>query len=200
MGNEQIRTQPRFFQSETLTSNSFRSLHYASGNQGCQLPDFNLRSQTFCYTADFSTTFLYMLKTMTFCTSYHKTTSKHPRIQEFWLYFEKKFRVSKQKREKCPHLAGSSCAWAGLWLAITRTLSTSRSFQTFLIHNVGNPGGNESIIYFTDLCKPIETYIYARKMHPFASYPTAKHPNATNLRSQTYDKDQRTFVITPHGL
>ena len=35
---------------------------------------------------------------------------------------------------------------------------------------------NESNIYFTDLCKPIETYIYARKKHPFASYPAAKHP------------------------
>ena len=31
--------------------------------QGCQLPDFSLRSQTFCYTVAFSTTFLYMLKT-----------------------------------------------------------------------------------------------------------------------------------------
>ena len=37
---------------------------------------------------------------------------------------------------------------------------------------------NESIIYFTDLCKPIETYVYARKKYPFASYPAAKHPNA----------------------
>ena len=34
--------------------------------QGCQLPDFSLRSQTFRYTADFSTNFLYMLKTKTF--------------------------------------------------------------------------------------------------------------------------------------
>ena len=34
--------------------------------QGCQLLDFSLRSQTFCYTADFFTTFLYMLKTETF--------------------------------------------------------------------------------------------------------------------------------------
>ena len=33
-----------------------------------------------------------------------------------------------------------------------------------------------SLDYFTDLCKPIETYIYARKKHPFASYPAAKHP------------------------
>ena len=28
-----------------------------SSSQGCQLPDFSLRSQTFCYIADFSTTF-----------------------------------------------------------------------------------------------------------------------------------------------
>ena len=34
--------------------------------QGCQLLDFSLRSQTFCYTADFFTTLLYMLKTETF--------------------------------------------------------------------------------------------------------------------------------------
>ena len=54
--------------------------------------------------------------------------------------------------------------------------------------------GNEPIIYFTDLCKPIETCIYARKKHPFASYPAAKHPNASNLRLQTYDKTQWTGV------
>ena len=54
--------------------------------------------------------------------------------------------------------------------------------------------GNESIIYFTDLCKPIETYIYARKKHPFTSYPAAKHPNTANLQLQTYDKTQWTFV------
>ena len=43
--------------------------------------------------------------------------------------------------------------------------------------------GNESIIYFIDLCKLIETYMYTRK----------KHPNAANLQSQTYDKNQWTF-------
>ena len=59
--------------------------------------------------------------------------------------------------------------------------------------------GNESIIYFTELCKPIETDIYARKKRPFASYPAAKHPNAANLRSQKYDKNQWTFLMTPHG-
>ena len=59
--------------------------------------------------------------------------------------------------------------------------------------------GNESIIYFTDLCKPIENNIYVKKKHPFASYPAAKHPNEANLRLQTYDKNQWTFLITPHG-
>ena len=34
--------------------------------QGCQLPDFSLRSQTFCYITDFATTFFYMLETKTF--------------------------------------------------------------------------------------------------------------------------------------
>ena len=62
--------------------------------QGCQLPDFSLRSQTFYYTADFSATFLYMLKTETFfahtitkclnqeffCKSHHKTTSKQKKF------------------------------------------------------------------------------------------------------------------------
>ena len=108
--------------------------------QGCQLPDFSLRFQSSCYTADFSTTFIYIcLKPRHFCTSHHRTTSKHSRIQEFWLYFAKKFCDPRQKREKSPHLAGSSCAWAGPWPRVTCTLSTSRSFQTFLKHNFGNP-------------------------------------------------------------
>ena len=47
---------------------------------------------------------------------------------------------------------------------------------------------------FTDLCKLIETYIYARKKHPFASYPAAKHPNPANLRLQTYDKKTVDFI------
>ena len=50
---------------------------------------------------------------------------------------------------------------------------TSNSFRS-----LDYARGNESIVYFTDLCKPIETYIYASKNHPFASYPAAKHPNA----------------------
>ena len=49
-----------------------------------------------------------------------------------------KFCDFKQKGKKHFNPAGS-CAWAGLWPAVTRTLSTSQSFQTFLKHNVGNP-------------------------------------------------------------
>ena len=77
-----------------------------------------------------------MLKAKTFCASHHKTTSKHPGIQKFQLYFAKDFCDPKQKREK--HPAGSSCAWAGLWPAIKRTLRTSQIFYTFFKHNVGN--------------------------------------------------------------
>ena len=65
--------------------------------------DFSLRSQTFCFTADFFTTFYICLKPRLFAhpitkclkprlfsTSHHKIISKHPRIQESWLYFAKK--------------------------------------------------------------------------------------------------------------
>ena len=46
------------------------------------------------------------------------------------------------------------------------------------------------VYFFNELCKPIEIYIYARKKHPITSYPTAKHPKTTNLRLQTYGKNQ----------
>ena len=63
-----------------------------------------------------------------FCISHHKTTSKHPKTQKFRPYFAKTFCDSRLKLGKRPHTAGSSCAWAGLWPAVTRTLSISRSF------------------------------------------------------------------------
>ena len=92
-----------------------------------------------------------------------------------------------------------------LWLTQTtlptkteQTRAQSRFFRTEpltlnLCCSLDYVRGNEYIIYFTDLCKPIETYIYARKKHPFASYSAEKHPNALNLRFQTYDKNQWTF-------
>ena len=58
---------------------------------------------------------------------------------------------------------------------------------------LGDARGNKSIIFFNDLCKPIEIYIYARKKHPFTNYPAAQHPKTINLRLQTYDKTQWTF-------
>ena len=39
------------------------------------------------------------LKPRLFCTFHHKTTSKHPRIKEFWLYFAK-ISVTPDKNEK----------------------------------------------------------------------------------------------------
>ena len=41
--------------------------------------------------------------------------------------------------------------------------------------------GHDSIRIFTDLCKSIEIYIYARKKHPFTSYLAAKHPKHSKL-------------------
>ena len=40
------------------------------------------------------------------------------------------------------------------------------------------------IYYFNDLRKLIEIYIYARKKHPFTSYPAAKHPLQTRDRNE----------------
>ena len=62
------------------------------------------------------------------------------------------------------------------FLSETLTLNSCRSLDY--------ARANKSIIYFTDLCNPIETYIYAIKKHPFASYPAAKH------------KKTQQFVIT----
>ena len=47
--------------------------------------------------------------------------------------------------------------------------------------SLGYASGNESIISIDDLCKPIETYIYARNKHPFTSYAAAKHPKHNKL-------------------
>ena len=122
-----------------------------------QLKELSVRSFVFlsCRVADSQTlvwdlrlfvrlqTFLLLfyicLKPRLFCTSHHKTTSKHPRIQNFWLHFAKNCCDFSQKREKRFHPAGSFCAWAGLWPAVVRTFSTSRSFLTILKHNVGSP-------------------------------------------------------------
>ena len=66
-------------------------------------------------------------------------------------------------------------------------------------HSLGYARGNESIVIFNDLWKPIKTHIYARKKNPFESYPAAKHPNTANLRLQTYDKNTLTFLSRNTG-
>ena len=70
-----------------------------------------------------------MLKTQTFFAHPPASTLE---FKNFDSILQKYFCDPRQKREKRPHPAGFSCAWV-----ITHMLSTSRSFQTFLKHNVG---------------------------------------------------------------
>ena len=108
-------------------------------HQGCQLPDSSLRFQNICYTADFSTTFLYMPKIITFSHPIAKKSSKNPRIPVFLLYFSIRFLGAQtEKREDRPFSAGTSCAWAGRWPAVMRTLKHFAKFSDFLRHNFGN--------------------------------------------------------------
>ena len=93
--------------------------------QGCQFPDFSLRSRTFCYTAQFSATFSHMLFYQDFFS--HSTTKPPASTLEFKNFdsiLEKNFCDFRQKREKRPHPAGSR-SWASLWPAVTCTLCTS---------------------------------------------------------------------------
>ena len=104
----------------------------SNDKQGCQLPDFSLRSQTFfLYCRLFSYFFIY-LETKTFL---HIPSQNHPastlKFKNFDFILQKKFCDFRQKRGKYPHPVGSSCDWTGLWPVVTRTLSTLQSFQTF---------------------------------------------------------------------
>ena len=109
---------------------SYLAQSWPTWHQVCQLPDVSQRSQTFCCTADFSTTFLYMLKTKTFLHIPTKPPASNLKFKNFDSICQKNF-VTRQKREKRSRSAGSSNVWAGLWPAATRTLSTSPSFKHF---------------------------------------------------------------------
>ena len=66
----------------------------------------------------------------------------------------------------------------------TRTQSHFFQSETLTLNSCRSPDyacGDEFVIYFTDPCKPIETYISVRKRHPFASYPAAKHPKQSKF-------------------
>ena len=134
------------FKFHTLKHFFTKPMH--SNTEICQLPDFSQRSQTVCYTADFSTTFLYILKTKTFCTSHHKTISEHPRIQEFLLYFAKNFCDFRQKREKRLYPAGSSCACACLWPDVTCTVKHLTKFTDFFETQCWQPCHNTPLYIF----------------------------------------------------
>ena len=82
---------------------------------------------------------LYMLKTMTFSHFITKQPASILEFQYFYSVLQMNFCEPRQKREERRFSTGTSCVWAGLWPAVTRTLSTLQSFQTFLRHNVGNP-------------------------------------------------------------
>ena len=56
-------------------------------------------------------------------------------FQYFYSILQKKILKAQTKKGRAPLHAGSSCAWAGLWPAVMRMLSTSQRFQTFLRHN-----------------------------------------------------------------
>ena len=84
-----------------------KALSLTNCTQGCQHPDFSLRSQTFCYTADSSTTFLYMhiLKTKTFLHIHHKTTNKPLEFNKFDSVLQKEFCDFRLKMGKSPPLS-----------------------------------------------------------------------------------------------
>ena len=76
--------------------------------------------------------------------------------------------------------------------AHSRAFSKSEPLTLNSCRSLDYARGNESIIHFTDLCKPIETYIYARKKHTFTGYPAAKHPKhskftITDIREKPVD-------------
>ena len=54
------------------------------------------------------------------------------------------------------------------------------------------------LIFFSDVCKPIEIYISAREKHRLQVISQQSTQNTTNLQLQTREKTW-TFLMTPHG-
>ena len=133
---------------------STRVYQYKDGHQGCQLPGFSLRSQAIFYTADF---LIILSKTTTVSHSLTKQPASTLESQFFYSIFQINSCEARQKQKERPFSAGTFSAGAGLWLVVTRTLSTSRSFQTFLRHYVCNPKAGGS---------------YAKKIKHYKLLPT----------------------------
>ena len=51
-----------------------------------------------------------------------------------------------------------------------------------------------------DLCKPIEIYIYVKKVTHLHVIPQQSTQNTTNLRLQTYEKNQWNFLLFNTGV
>ena len=76
-------------------------------------------------------TFFYMSKTTTVTHPITKHPARTLELQYFYSVLQKNS-VGPDKNGKSGSFpAVISCVWAGLWPAATRTLSSSRSFQTF---------------------------------------------------------------------
>ena len=80
-----------------------------------------------------------MPKTTNFSHLITKQSAKTLKFQYFYSVLQKKILWAQTKTGRIPCPRCHSCAWADLWPAATRTLSTLQSFQSFLRHNVGNP-------------------------------------------------------------
>ena len=60
--------------------------------------------------------------------------------------------------------------------------------------------GNKSIIFFNDLYTPVKIYICATKKSTHLQViPQQRIQNTTNLRLQTYEKNQWMLLLAPHG-
>ena len=83
----------------------------------------------------------------------------------------------------------------------TRTQSLFSQSETLTLNSCRSldyAQGNKSIIYFTDLCKLIETYIYVKKKHPFKIYLAAKHPKRSKFAIIDIREKPANFFIVQH--
>ena len=101
-----------------------RNVTIKNCRQGCQLPDFVLYCKLFYYF---------------FARSITKPPATTLEFKNFDTIFQKLSVIQDKNRKTASTQLPPPRAWAGLWLAVAYTLSTSRSFQTFLKHNFGNP-------------------------------------------------------------
>ena len=71
--------------------------------------------------------------------------------------------------------------------------------QNFCLSH-GYARGNWSIIYFNDLCKLIERYLYDSEKHPFSSYHAAKHSKRSKFAITHMWGKQVNFLLYNTGV